>query len=542
MTNIIDFPQAPPGTARPTIELAAGELATAVKEAEGHLIKANAGIYQRGGQLVRVVQFDPASLANRKPAIQRPRNLPFIIPATKDYLTLAMSEHIEFRRYDGREKKSKRVDPPSTLASLMLADAGNWKFPSLRGIVSAPTLRPDGSLLSVPGYDTQSGLLLWNDGTLWPRITEKPPRDIAEDALNIFTLLLAEFEFQDGPGSASAAAAKAAILSACIRYALPTAPAYGLNAHKAGSGKTTLGDTIARIPTGLNAAVMPLGEDETEVRKAILAVLMAADLIVLIDNVNAPVESAALCAVLTSESYKDRILGESRIVTLPTSTTWLVNGNNLEIVGDLTSRIIMTTLDPQCENPENRVFKVDIRSLIIERRIDFVMAALTIPLAYLAAGEPKVNAVPSRFPEWDRLVRFPLIWLGAADPLATQRELKDADPIRQQLASVMTTWHDIYGTSPTTAAELIEAAGRTGQSANPKLAAALVEVAGDRAGTINSRKLGWWMKRSMRRIENGLRIEDAGEDPTLKVKRYKVVRVSGVSGVSESEPDKNGEG
>ncbi|HEY0340194.1 MAG TPA: hypothetical protein VGC34_05260, partial [Steroidobacteraceae bacterium] len=309
MSAIIGFPSAPTGSVRPQIQLVAGELAAAMREAEAHLIAANAGIYQRGGQLVRVAQFDPAALGPKTPVITRAAKIPVIMPVTRDYLLLVLSEHIDFQRFDGREKKLRRVDPPGALASLMLAGAGHWKYPTLRGIVSAPTLRSDGSLLNTPGYDARSQLLLWNDGTEWPCIAPRPTREIAEVSLEVTTLLLEEFEFQDGPNGASAAAAKSAIISACIRHALPTAPAYGLNAHKAGSGKTTLGHTIARIPTGNNAAVMPLADEENEVRKTLLAILMAADLVVLVDNINAPVDSAALCAALTSESYKDRVLG-----------------------------------------------------------------------------------------------------------------------------------------------------------------------------------------------------------------------------------------
>lgn len=42
---------------RHTIEIRAGELAEAVDMAEAALLAADAGIYQRGGQLVRVVPF-----------------------------------------------------------------------------------------------------------------------------------------------------------------------------------------------------------------------------------------------------------------------------------------------------------------------------------------------------------------------------------------------------------------------------------------------------------------------------------------------------
>lgn len=510
------------GEIRPRIEIRAGDLAGAVAASEQALIAADAGVYQRGGQLVRVAQLDTASTLG---GIHRAVGTPVIMPVSRDYLLLALSTHVDFTRYSARSKKVLPIDPPGAVASLLLAAAGSWRFPELRGIVSAPTLRSDGTLLAAPGYDPASGLIFWADGTDWPAINERPSREDAESALEAMRELLAEFEFADAP---SASAAIAAIITASVRYALPIAPGYGLNAHKAGSGKTTLGHTIARIPTGRDAAVMPLADEESEVRKALLAVLMAGDLIVLIDNIAAPVDSSAVCAALTSANYKDRVLGESRTVSLPTTATWLFNGNNLEFVGDLTSRIILSTLDPQCERPEARTFARDLGAYVMAHRGELVRAALTVPLAYLAAGEPSGGAHPSRFAAWDRLIRRPLLWLGHADPLDTQEELRGTDPIRAALIAVMSAWRETFGDRPATVAQAVEAATGPGISGSTRLLEALTEVAGERGGGLNNRRLGRWLVRHLRRIEGGLRFVDAGEDPVTCRRRFSVTSVSSV--------------
>jgi hypothetical protein len=451
---------------RERIEIKGGELASAVAASEAALVKASAGIYQRGGQLVRVAHLDSTSDLG---CIDRVVGTPVIIPITREYLLLTLSRHIDFARYDERKKSLRSIDPPAAVASLLLSAAGNWKFSELRGIVSAPTLRANGSLLSQTGYDPASGLLLFNDNAAWTAIDERTSRATALGALGELADALSEFEFAGRPTGASAAAAVAAIVTACLRHALPIAPAFGLNAHKPGSGKTTLAHTIARIATGRDAAVMPLADEEGEVRKALLAVLLAADMIVLIDNISTPVDSGALCAALTSAIYKDRMLGGSRTVSLPTGATWLFNGNNLEFVGDLTSRIIMSTLDPQSEQPESRAFRCDITAHVSRHRGNLVRAALTIPLAYFAAGEPDTGAIPSRFAAWDRFVRRPLIWLGAADPLATQAELRGTDPIRAALTAVMTAWSEVFGEEPATVAQVVEVANRQSESRNERL-------------------------------------------------------------------------
>ena len=521
---------------RRTIEIRPGELAGAVDLAEAALLAADAGIFQRGGQLVRVIPSDPPPRGSRS-TITRAVGTPIITPVTRDFLLLALSRHVTFKRYDGRMEEWRQVDPPSTLAVLLLA-AGEWRFPSLRGVVCAPTLRCDGSLLSAPGYDPDSGLLFWDDGTVWPEINPKPSAAEAAEALALLRDLLNEFDFRDGRNSPHESVALAAILTAAERTALPIAPGFGVDAHKMGSGKTELVHTVSRIVTGRDASVMPLADNDEEVRKALLALLIAGDPIALIDNIEQPVSSAALNAALTSEFYKDRILGESRNAVLPTRVTLIATGNNLQFCGDLTSRIMVSGLDPQCEQPGSREFSRDLKVYALAHRAELLAAALTITLAYLAAGAPG-RWSPSRFRAWDQLVRRPLLWLGCPDPLSTQDEMRVVDPVRTSLLEVIQAWSDVFMDRPATVAEAIEAASGPNQFAS--LAAAIEQAAGrDRGGAINARSLGRWLARFSGRIEGGRRIERVGEDPATCRPRYRVVSVSRVFSVSHTVRAENG--
>jgi putative DNA primase/helicase len=526
---------------RPTIKIAKGQLPRMVDQSQRALIDTAAGIYQRAGLLVRISILESPERAG---GVARPAGSAVITPVTKEYLTLALARAAQWRKFDARAKDWIPADPPSSVSASLLSASGEWLFPELRGVVSAPTLRSVGTVLQVRGFDAASGLYFFDDGTNFPEISAHPTRVDALDALAEFDRLIEEFEFEGGTRGAHASAAIAASVTACLRHALSTAPGFGLNAHKAGSGKTTLGHTIARIATGRDAAVMPLDGDESEVRKVLLAVLLAADLIVLIDNVSGPVDSAALCAALTSAVYKDRVLGVSRTVSVPTAATFLFNGNNLEFIGDLTSRIMLCTLDPQCEQPEARPFRRDITAYVSEHRGELVKAALTIPLAYLSAGEPQVSAVPSRFRDWDRFVRLPLLWLKCADPLDTQAELRASDPVREGLVAVLQAWEswqtwrlpeaiaDMRGAA--TVAEVVKAATTLGQGTVPhqdQLREALVGVAGERDGSINAKRLGRYLTRNLRRIEKGLRFEEGEQDLITHRRRFKVASVTGVSGV-----------
>jgi putative DNA primase/helicase len=521
-----------PRADRRTIDVQAGELSSLVALGEAALIATNAGIFQRGGQLVRIATLERDTAQH---GVRRTAGSTVIMAVTRDYLPLALGRAADWQRWDKREKAMRRIDPPAAVSTAMIASAGEWKFPQLAGIVTAPTLRSDATLLDRPGYDTNSHLFAAFNPDEFPVIDRNPSRDDALAALDLLDELFSECIFSGGARSPHASVAIAASITACVRHALPMAPAFALSAHKQGSGKTTTAKVPAQLAMGRDPPVIAPTDDEAELKKALLAILIAGDAVVLIDNVAKPVDSAALCAVLTSAIYSDRILGLSQKVSVPTATTWLITGNSIEFVGDLTTRVLLSVLDPEVEHPEARPFRRNLAEYVLEHRGELVAAALTIPLAYAAAGSPPPKAPRSRFTEWDALVRNPLLWLGAADPLDTQAELRASDPVREALIMVLSAWRDAFGTHAASVADAVEAANAPGQSARPQLFEALLGVAGERNGDLNARRLGRYLTRNVRRIESGMRLENAGVDLLTNRHRFVVTGVSGVTGVSTTQ-------
>jgi hypothetical protein len=162
-------------------------------------------------------------------------------------------------------------------------------------------------------------------------------------------------------------------------------------AASAGSGKTLLCEIIGLIATGRELPVSELPGDNEEVRKAITAILLEGERLVLLDNAAATFGCSALDAALTSTTYKGRILGRSKRTTdLPADTVWFATGNNLLLRGDTHRRVIPCRLEPQHERPEERSgFRhPNLKQHVRERRADLVVAALTILTAHARAGRP----------------------------------------------------------------------------------------------------------------------------------------------------------
>ena len=149
-----------PPSGLPVIRVTAGELHTITTAAEDVLIASGLPIYQRGNALVQpVTRQVPASRGRMTLAAGLgDMTVPSAIDA---FCTVA-----EWERYDGRVEDWVRINPPTQVAQILLSRQGKWRVPVIAGIITTPTLRPDGSLLTAPGYDQVTRLYHAADPTL----------------------------------------------------------------------------------------------------------------------------------------------------------------------------------------------------------------------------------------------------------------------------------------------------------------------------------------------------------------------------------------
>ncbi len=379
---------------RPLIRLRGGGLAEHSHVALKALAAATAngpltGVYARGGQLVRPIRLSGEKKDNK--GITRPAGALQLTAVDSDYLRLELTRVAQFQKFAERLKMWVDTDAPAQVADSVLAAAPWRELPNLAGIIEAPTLREDGSLLDKPGYDEASELLFDPGSETFPPIPARPTRQQAEAALETLLEPLAGFPFAD---EASKAVAVSAEITALVRRSLRSAPLFVNTAHKMATGKTLLASIPAYFATGRPPAMMSQADKPEDEKKRLLAVLLEGASMVVIDNVERPLKSDALCSILTEPLFKDRLLGHSRTASAPTNAMFLCTGNNIVLEGDITTRALVCALDPGCERPEEREFDVDLHKEVPARRGELVAAALTIVLAYLAAGAPPQGKKP----------------------------------------------------------------------------------------------------------------------------------------------------
>jgi hypothetical protein len=494
---------------RPPITITAGDIERIVNEVEAALIASDRGLYQRGGKIVA---------AERVPAIAA-GDKEITVTSICERGDLALREDAStaaaFEKFDSRADAMVTTDAPMAIIQTPQQRGGRLRFPVLAGVIHAPAMRADGSLLTVPGYDKQTGLLFDPLGVTFPPIPDRPTRDDAVKALAALEHLIKDFPFVT---PAHRGVALSAILTALIRRSLSTAPFHAFSAPIRGSGKSKLVDIASVIATGEVAPVLSAGGDDVELEKRLVASLLAGSPIITIDNCSRPIGGDLLCQMLTQAMVRPRILGKSETPTCPTGAFIAGTGQNFAVEGDMARRTIVCKIDPKMEIPETREFPFEPVSLAKGRRPQLVVAVLTILRAHHVTGLPGKPAPLGSFEAWSDIVRGALLWLGCADPAATMEEIRMSDPKTTYLRQVMVAWREAFQSEGVTVAQVIKKATEqqradnfqgTSEFVNEDLHEALLTVAG-RGGSINSRAFGNWISSYRDRVVDRQKFEDRG--------------------------------
>lgn len=505
----------PAGNVTPAIDIAGdrlkgqpiyiikGDIHVAVDNAMEVLSNPSLGIYSRGDDLVRAVTYSmPArtlTVAKQGENVERPDGAVIIATLSDVALVETLTRHARFVKWDGRADKFVPCDCPAEVARMILANKGHgWTVPRLRAVISAPTLRPDGTVLSTPGYDEATGLLLVGD-RIWRQVPDSPSKRDALNALDALVEPIDAFPFVD---NSDRSAALALLITSVMRPCLRTVPMFTVTAPAAGTGKSLLIDVAAILATGRKAAVVTPTQDEAELEKRIGAAALAGDQIISIDNVTHILRSDQLCQLLTQEEVQVRVLGASKNVRIPSTALICATGNNLSIHGDLNRRAIRIRLDAKCERPDERRFDRDPTSLASRKRAELVAAALTVVRAYLSAGAPSQASPMGSFEDWSDTVRSALIWLGMGDCRGDVDAMRADDPEKAELAEII----DALPTGRFTVREIAH-----NVSESPEMREVFAGFIG-RNGVFATKSFGRYLARFRGTIIGGRSIELAAKD------------------------------
>jgi hypothetical protein len=461
-------------------------------------------LYQRDGRLVRVLRVAGVDTAKARASEGTPQIREVQMATLRELLTRAA----QFVRWDQRSGGWRPTHPPDPVVAAVLS-RGVW--PGVRplvGLIETPSMRPDGSVLDVPGYDGATGYL-YTPSTPFGGVPSSPTLGDAKEALSALSEPWADFPVSSEPERYVAiAAALTLIARPAVRGATP---AFLFDASTRGSGKSLSARCATAIAQGREAALLSWPTDPAELEKVLGACALAGASVVCFDNVATEFGGAPLDKVLTcTDRVQLRVLGQSMAPELAWRGVLIAGGNNLMLGGDTTRRVLVCRLEPMTERPEERTdYRLpDVAGWCREQHPRLVVAGLTLLRAYVLAGRPAQGLRAwGGFEAWADLIAGALHWAGGIDimacrPTVVGRDDGETGALRTIIDELPALAPD--GISPSALIELLWPASgirREGPPAHARLREAIDALVPSRAGLAPSaRSLGRGLAKHRRRV------------------------------------------
>ena len=518
---------------REPVELVAGELPYVIDQVEKALIKRDDNLFEHNSRPSYTALEDPPT----NQLVANPRRVLFAYGEA--HFAEHSSRHVDYVRKSPKGDLHS-IDCPPDVPKAYLQRQGRRHLRLLRGVISTPTLRCDGSILDTPGYDPQTKLFYDPCGVAYPPIPKEPTQAQIDAALATLKAPIAKFPFVPGDPekpelSASRSVVLSAILTGIIRGSLATAPLHGFSSPVAGAGKSKLGNVVAITVMGRTVHPVAETKDTKEFEKRAATALIRGDQIIGFDNCAVPVGGGLLSQALSEPSITIRNFGKLKDIIVENTALIIANGVNLVFSGEVIRRCLKCSIDPLVEKPETLTFEFEPLSLVTKTRPQMVVAALTLLRAYHVAGRPSQKLTPlGSFDHWSDWPRATLVWLGEPDPCLTQQTIRDADPDVQKHAALLIAWHDFKGNEAASLSRVIEEAQLyvpdkpLRYEQGKALLAAMTEIADLRNNKINTHRLGNWIAEKTGKIIKNLRFER--ESSHAGVATWKVVVIPSKAG------------
>jgi putative DNA primase/helicase len=332
---------------------------------------------------------------------------------------------------DGGELQTKVryvVLPPNHVRADVLATP-DPDLPVVSRLTESPVFAPDGTLQTTPGYHAASStyLAIPPDPVI-PPVKASPS---AEEVYRARTLIeddmLGDFPFGSPAEKANAIGLGfEQFVRAMIDGPLPL---HSFEAPTPGSGKGLLADALLRPACGRTVGAISQAKDDDEWRKRITSSLVQGYPSIQIDNANKPIESGALSMALTIPIWTDRILGLTRMVSVPVRCSWVVTANNPTYSTEMARRTVRSRIDPKVDRPQDREGwrHPELLSWVDDNRGELIWAFCTLVRAWVAGGKPTFSGKAlGSFERWSHVIGGILEHAGIPGFLANQSTFYDA--------------------------------------------------------------------------------------------------------------------
>lgn len=227
------------------------------------------------------------------------------------------------------------------------------------------------------------------------------------------------------------------------------------------TGKSKLAeDVLGGILTGQKTPALQITGTDDERDKRITGLLLQDEIVVHLDNLPPKLDSPALASLLTASVYQSRILGASKIVSLPNNLVLVGTGNNVECSTEIAKRCVPIRLQPKGPNPERRTnfHYPNLWDHVSGSRRKILSCLIGMVENWIEKGRPKGTTRIGGFESWSESIGGILHvngfheWMkNASDWL----ENSDADTI--EMTHFVTVWADRLGTHWVSTGQILDA-------------------------------------------------------------------------------------
>lgn len=461
-----------------------------------------------------------------------------VVPAS---LAGLLAEHTHtYRMRAGKDASGKPVTYPDEVtpaAQSLAAVLARKTWPGLRplhGIVGAPVMRPDGTLLQEAGYDERTGFYLASKIPI-DLVPSEPTRQQVTAAREfILGKFLRNFPWVE---PADLANYFGVLVTPILRPYLRTLiPFVVYTATMPGSGKTILTSGPGLL---YGQRVLTWTHSDEELRKSITAVLAEPVGTIIFDNLaeGTVIDSPVLARLITDRTWADRLLGGNKIGGAANDRLWSATGNNLLLGGDMATRTVLVRLNPNMPHPEERtgfvIPNLDqwILSPANQRRLLWHLLVLVID--WTRNGAPRRPGITMRqFTPWAEAIGGFLTHHAVDGFLANIQTVRDIDDDNATWTAFLARWRKLHGDQWRTSREVRRSADVPEYGDDEWDGLYLVDARGK---PLNEVALGKRLKGQIGRY-HGAYVLRSAEDRHNNVRTWRVEEFAGNSGLTSADP------
>jgi hypothetical protein len=385
-------------------------------------------VFQKDGRLVRIIKKSNGSRTIQEIHYEELFNA--ITYRVNYFKTPTQKQQMEYMTaHMGQQMDNIPISPPKEIVTNILSRSDLRGIPELVGIVTCPIIDlTTGGIRTDSHYDSTSQMYYGNMGLVIPPIPETPTKEQVDAAIHTIKETIIDFPFVD---EVSRTNTIAMIITTVIRPSIVgNIPIFLIDKPAPGTGAGLLCDSVAIIVTGGLARVTTLTKGgEEEWKKVIVSVLRSGDLLSIVDNIEDKVNLPSLASVVTCGLYSDRLLRTNDMFTAPHRQTWILNGNNVELGGDIARRVVGIRMNANLEQPwlrKENCFSHNQIPYITQTRGEILAAIYTIVRSWVQAGshiaDDKIPPMGS-FEAWRNIMGGIMQHIGCGNFLSNAQEM-----------------------------------------------------------------------------------------------------------------------